>query len=138
MKCNQCGEPLEEDWEYCPECGTTIDFAESKKDQKSREIEVDNNKEMSRTHRIIGIVILCMFGFALWLFLGKAGLYIMCFLVVMGVVIEGLVRPPKSLVSRIIFWICVTCLAVGVVILIIYIIKIGISIWEFFRFCGVC
>ena len=194
MKCDQCGSPLEEDWEYCSECGVTIDFEKIKKEQKSRESETETDskaeadskteadsvveevsrieevnrianriEEISRIEaanrietanrveetrvkqertekviRLVSIAALLVVGLAMGLLLGRTGLYIMCFLVVLGVVIAGLVKPPQSLVSRIIFWICAACLVVGTVLVTIYVIAAVVLFVGLLYSCGQC
>jgi len=127
MKCDQCGNSIEEEWVYCPVCSATIDFAEIKKAQKSREIESEreaeaeaeaNDRAEERTkvvNWIMKIAAVLMFGFLLEMFLGRIWLYIICFLVAVGGVVRGLISPPQSRAACIFFVICIVAnIAVGI------------------------
>jgi len=134
MKCDQCGSPLEEDWEYCPECGTTIDFAKVKKEQKSKESEIEADSSTEEDNRIeelrieeakvvrrITIAVLLMFGLFLGWLLGKTWLYVICFLAAIGVVVRGLVVNPNG--QSTIFRVCLLAvLIIGLQMLALYMI----------------
>jgi|GEM_PF-2822991 len=145
MNCSCCGQPLEEEWKYCPRCNVPIDFEKVQKEEKigESEIEVNNTRkeerEETRKNQIVGIVVLSIIGLSLggslarsWLLSGawqfgrswqlsRAWPYIICVLGVIGmtgVMIMKIIKPSQSQGRRIVFWICIICIVVGGVIII--------------------
>jgi len=148
MNCNRCGNPLEEEWEYCPRCRAPIDFEKIKEEKKIREIQTNKLREESeekarakvqeRTNQIAAMIALSMIGLSLGLLIGRTWLYIMGFLTAMGVTVRGLMNAPQSPAGRNIFRICAIVTIVVIGIIAVQVIMFVALIGEMAHACGSC
>ena len=116
MKCTNCGQEINQDWNFCPNCKTPIT---AKIENENHEINKQNStKENNNAYIYITIYTVSMITFFL---LG----YSLFYLIALVSIIAGKIYCPKNVLIKVLFYITIILMILCIIFILWVKIKFG-------------